>query len=191
MSITWRRCPPLVRCAALVLTVAAANTYAQALAVSGYWRTPSGAIVRVAPCGHALCVEIAKLPPGNHPVSDTRNPDPRLRKRPLCGLIIGGGFVAVDPQHARGGHLYDPQSGHTYSGQMTAEGNLLRLRGYVGLPLFGRTETWVRASRPPPCPRLSEALPGLPFLDPHADAEDASASTRDARATGRTAAARF
>ena len=152
MSITWTRCPPSVRCAVLALTVAAANAYAQALPVSGYWRTPSGAIVRIAPCGRALCVEIAKLPPGNHPASDSHNPDPKLRKRPLCGLIIGGGFDAVDPQHARGGHLYDPQSGHTYSGQMTAEGNLLRLRGYVGLPLFGRTETWVRASKPAPCP---------------------------------------
>jgi hypothetical protein len=80
------------------------------------------------------------------------NPDPKLRARPLCGLRIGEGFVAVDPQHARGGHLYDPQNGRTYRGEMTAEGNRLRLRGYIGLPIFGRSETWTRATEPPPCP---------------------------------------
>jgi uncharacterized protein (DUF2147 family) len=130
----------------------AAGAQAQAPSVRGYWRTPTGAITLVAPCAEKLCVEIAALSPGHHPATDTHNPDPKLRSRPLCGLRIGTGFLEVDPRHARGGHLYDPKSGRTYSGQMTAEGNLLRLRGYVGLPLFGRTETWVRASQPPPCP---------------------------------------
>ena len=74
-----------------------------------------------------------------------------MRERPLCGLRIGTGFVEVDPQHARAGHVYDPKSGRTYSGEMRAEGNLLHLRGYVGLPIFGRTETWTRAAPPPPC----------------------------------------
>lgn len=143
-----RRFSTLILCAAL----AAASAYAQAPTVFGYWREPGGSVVRVTPCDHQLCVEIARLPAGNHPMIDARNPDPRLRNRPLCGLRIGAGFVEVDPQHARNGRLYDPRSGRTYGGQMTAEGNLLRLRGYVGLPVFGRTQTWVRASAPPPCP---------------------------------------
>lgn len=130
----------------------AQTAHVQASAVFGYWREPSGSILRIAPCGHELCIDIAAIIRGNHPMTDTRNPDPRLRNRPLCGLRIGGGFTEVDPLHARGGHLYDPKSGRTYSGQMTAEGNLLELRGYVGLPIFGRTETWVRTTRPPACP---------------------------------------
>ncbi len=132
------------------MTVASAS--GQTPSVLGYWRTPSGAVVLIAPCGQNLCAEIAALSPGKHPLTDTLNPDPELRNQPLCGLRIGEGFVEVDPQHARGGRLYDPKSGRTYSGQMTAEGNLLQLRGYLGLPIFGRSETWVRASRPPPCP---------------------------------------
>ncbi len=141
----------LFLCTACALTAARA-AHAQAPSVLGYWRTPSGAVTLVAPCGPKLCVEIAALAAGHHPRADVHNPDPKLRSRPLCGLRIGKGFVEVDPRHARGGHLYDPKSGRTYSGQMTAEGHRLRLRGYVGLPLFGRTETWVRATRPPPCP---------------------------------------
>jgi uncharacterized protein (DUF2147 family) len=135
----------------LYAALTAAGAYAQTSTVQGYWRIPSGSVVLIAPCHHKLCIEIAKLVARNHPVTDTSNPDPKLRSRPLCGLWIGEGFQEVDAQHARGGRLYDPGSGRTYSGQMTAEGNLLHLRGYVGLPIFGRSETWVRVSQPPPC----------------------------------------
>lgn len=153
-----RRHPTFLILAA-VFAMAAVSAYAQAPAVRGYWRTPSGAIIRIAPCGQELCVEIAALSHGNRPLTDMRNPDPKLRSRPLCGLRIGEGFVEADPEHARAGHLYDPKSGRTYKGQMTAAGNLLHLRGYVGLPLFGRTETWVRASQPPPCADQRQPAP--------------------------------
>jgi len=140
------RFTPFVLCA-----LAAASAHARIPTVLGYWREPGGAVILITPCGQHLCVEIARVAAGNHPVTDVRNPDPRLRTRPLCGLRIGADFSQVDPQHARGGHLYDPRSGRTYNGQMTAEGNLLQLRGYVGLPMFGRTQTWVRSAPPPPC----------------------------------------
>ena len=142
-----RLCSAFFLCAAL----ATASAHAQTPTVLGYWREPGGSIIRIAPCEQRLCVEIAKLPAGKRAITDARNPDPKLRSRPLCGLWIGAGFVEVDPQHARGGHLYDPRSGRTYSGEMTAEGNLLQLRGYLGWRIFGRTQTWVRASQPPSC----------------------------------------
>lgn len=141
---------PLLLLAA-ALTMATVGAHAQTPTVLGYWRTPSGAVVRVASCGRTLCVEIAELSRGNHPLTDVRNPDPKLRNRPLCGLRIGEGFRETDPQHASRGRLYDPKSGRTYSGQMTAEGDRLHLRGYLGVPIFGRTETWSRTSKPPPC----------------------------------------
>jgi uncharacterized protein (DUF2147 family) len=144
------RCLPAILGATLLMVSLCAH--AQAPSVLGYWRTPTGSIVRVAPCGRRLCVAIAALADRKGPTTDIHNPDPKLRGRALCGLRIGEGFVQADPQHARGGHLYDPRNGRTYSGQMTAEGTRLHLRGYVGLPIFGRTETWVRASKPPPCP---------------------------------------
>jgi uncharacterized protein (DUF2147 family) len=138
---------PFILCAAL----ATVSAYAQAPTVLGYWAEPGGSVILISQCDHALCVRIAMLSSRSPAATDRHNPDARLRSRPLCGLRIGEGFAEIDPQHARGGHLYDPKSGRTYSGQMTAEGNLLHLRGYVGLPIFGRTATWKRASQPPPC----------------------------------------
>jgi len=43
------------------------------------------------------------------------------------------------------GCIYDPASGSTYTCLLTLDGDdRLRLRGYVGLPLLGRTTAWTR-----------------------------------------------
>lgn len=112
--------------------------------VRGYWQEPSGAVIEVAPCAQGLCLTLVTLAPGEHSHTDAHNPDVKLRGRALCGLRIGQDFTEVDPQHAAGGHVYDPKSGHTYSGTMTAQGNKLNLRGYLGIQLLGRTEIWTR-----------------------------------------------
>ncbi len=124
-----------------------ASATADEAGVRGYWREPSGAVIQVAPCVEGLCLKIVALAPGNHPHTDVHNPDEKLRGRPLCGLRIGQDFKQADAQHAEGGHIYDPKSGRTYSGSMTAEGSTLRLRGYVGIKLLGRTENWTRVEQ--------------------------------------------
>lgn len=44
------------------------------------------------------------------------------------------------------GEILDPASGRVYKGQLelTADGKWVKLRGYVGIPLFGRTQIWRR-----------------------------------------------
>jgi uncharacterized protein (DUF2147 family) len=82
--------------------------------------------------------------------TDGKNPDAGKRNRPLCGLTIGTGFAQKDGDHAVGGKLYDPESGRTYSGTITlVNGSTLKLHGYLGLPVFGRTEEWHRAQGAP------------------------------------------
>lgn len=45
-----------------------------------------------------------------------------------------------------GGEILDPESGKTYRAQMKLAdgGRKLVVRGYIGLPLFGRSQTWIR-----------------------------------------------
>ena len=45
-----------------------------------------------------------------------------------------------------GGEILDPENGKTYRAKMklTEGGTKLLLRGYIGLSLFGRTQTWIR-----------------------------------------------
>ena len=115
--------------------------------VRGYWREPSGAVIQIAQCAEGLCLRIVALSQGDHPHTDVHNPDKKLRGRSLCGLRVGQDFTQTDSQHAEGGHVYDPKSGRTYSGSMTAQGNTLKLRGYLGIQLLGRTETWTRVGQ--------------------------------------------
>lgn len=143
----------LLRRHSILLTLSAvlgaSELHAGRDAIRGYWREPSGSVIRIAGCGPGLCLDIVALPPGPHPSADVRNPDPKLRAIPLCGLRIGEGFIERDSRHAEGGHLYDPKSGHTYRGSMVADGDRLELRGYLGLKLFGRTQTWMRVPGAP------------------------------------------
>jgi uncharacterized protein (DUF2147 family) len=81
----------------------------------------------------------------NPPRLDDKNPEPALRSRALLGLTILTGFRRDAAGRWVGGQIYDPNSGKTYRGTITViDANVLDLRGYVGISLFGRTETWRR-----------------------------------------------
>ncbi|HEX7369674.1 MAG TPA: DUF2147 domain-containing protein, partial [Rhodanobacteraceae bacterium] len=45
-----------------------------------------------------------------------------------------------------GGHILDPGKGKTYKVKLSLEdgGQKLDVRGYVGMPMLGRTQTWIR-----------------------------------------------
>ena len=113
--------------------------------VDGDWKSATGSVVRVYSCGAESCLKIVKLEPSAPTSVDTKNPDAALRGRPLCGLVIGTKFRATDADHLVDGYVYDPKSGHTYRGTMTSEGDTLKMHGYIGISLFGRTEVWSRA----------------------------------------------
>jgi uncharacterized protein (DUF2147 family) len=77
--------------------------------------------------------------------NDVHNPDPALRGRPLVGLELFRGFTYDGEGVWSGGFIYDPDSGKTYRCKITQlNPNTLRVRGFIGVSLFGRTETWKR-----------------------------------------------
>ncbi len=76
---------------------------------------------------------------------DINNPEPDRRNQSLLGLIILRGFNFNGVNRWTGGQLYDPNNGKTYQGSLELiDDDKLALRGYVGIPLFGRTENWTR-----------------------------------------------
>lgn len=115
--------------------------------IFGDWKSTAGSIVRVDTCGAQVCLSLVQLI-GAAATTDIHNPDPARRTQPLCGLRIGTGFTLVDRDHATDGTLYDPKNGKTYRGAISAEGRLLHLRGYIGIPLFGESQTWTRPQAP-------------------------------------------
>ncbi|MGM8885155.1 DUF2147 domain-containing protein [Psychrobacter sp. 1U2] len=69
-----------------------------------------------------------------------------LKNKPVEGLQILTGLKADGNNKWSDGKLVDPESGKVYSGKITLSdnGQSLDLRGYVGTPLFGRSQTWKR-----------------------------------------------
>lgn len=116
--------------------------------IFGDWKSTAGSIVRVEPCGTHVCLSIAQLIHTNGATTDERNLDPALRARPLCGLRIGNGFTLIDPAHAIGGTLYDPENGKTFRGSISLRDGNLHLRGYVGIRIFGASQVWSRPTQP-------------------------------------------
>jgi uncharacterized protein (DUF2147 family) len=78
------------------------------------------------------------------PKLDMNNPDAALKTRPELGLELLKDFTFDGDDVYEDGTIYDPKNGKTYSCKMTLEGNSLKIRGYIGISLFGRTEVWTR-----------------------------------------------
>jgi uncharacterized protein (DUF2147 family) len=94
--------------------------------------------------GKMICFTPAVDEKGN-PLTDSENPDPAKRNRKLEGIEIISNLAYADGKWK--GTIYDPQSGKTYNSQIKlVNENTLELTGYVGLPMFGLTETWKRSS---------------------------------------------
>jgi uncharacterized protein (DUF2147 family) len=81
------------------------------------------------------------------PKVDRENPLEALRGTPIMGLRIVQGF-RFDDGEWRDGTIYDPNNGKTYRCRMWFDGETLRVRGYIGIPLLGRSTSWTRVTEP-------------------------------------------
>jgi uncharacterized protein (DUF2147 family) len=80
------------------------------------------------------------------PKVDSKNPDKNKQSQPIIGLVILQNFT-FDDDEWEDGKIYDPESGKTYSCNISLDGNnKLKVRGYIGVSLLGRTETWTRST---------------------------------------------
>lgn len=68
-----------------------------------------------------------------------------LHDKPIVGMEILKGLVPDGGQWVNG-KILDPANGKTYScsARLAANGEKLRVRGFIGMPLFGRSQTWER-----------------------------------------------
>ncbi len=79
------------------------------------------------------------------PRVDILNPDPSLRFRSLIGLELMTDFEYQGDSAWQKGRIYDPQDGKTYKcNVILQEDGTLKVRGFIGFSLFGRTTIWMR-----------------------------------------------
>ena len=96
------------------------------------------------------------------PKVDDLNPDPELKGQPIIGLHMFSEYEFSNGKWQ--GKIYDPESGNTYQSRMevTRDGEL-EIRGYIGIPMFCRTATFLPVSA---CePHIIDMLEQLSSLD--------------------------
>ncbi|MEP2935325.1 MAG: DUF2147 domain-containing protein [Gilvibacter sp.] len=74
---------------------------------------------------------------------DTLNPDPKEKGRNLLGMVFLKDFTFEDDQWTRG-TIYDPKTGNTYKSKMWLSDGNLKVRGYIGISIFGRSALFER-----------------------------------------------
>ncbi len=117
-------------------------------AIVGKWLNPSGeGQIEIYKKGDKYFGKLAWIKEPNingKPKVDAKNPDEKLQKRPLLNLEILKDFIYEDGKWTNGS-IYDPKSGKEYSCNMSLKSaDVLNVRGYVGISLLGRSETFRR-----------------------------------------------
>jgi uncharacterized protein (DUF2147 family) len=115
----------------------------------GVWLVNGEAAVQIFECNSLLCGRIRWLQAPRDPQGqlkrDTRNPDPALRQRELCGLTVIRDLRSSGPNHWNDGWFYNPDSGKTYNIKMElTSSDALVARFYLGTSLVGETKTLSR-----------------------------------------------
>ena len=134
------RAPMAERAAAALLALWTCSAASAATPASplGQWLTEDrGGVIQLQACGTALCGVIVGLTdwPANGDVKRD------WRGRPQCHSILLD-RLALQNDGRWHGTVTDPENGRVYSAEVWVPDGTLRLRGYIGLPMLGSTQSW-------------------------------------------------
>ena len=113
--------------------------------VEALWLTENErAVIQIEKCDDSLCGYVYWIIDGGMEF-DTKNPNPNNRNDPLCGLQILKDFERKAEDKWEDGTIYKADDGDTYNADIKLSSTKkLEVRGYIGLPVFGKTQTWTR-----------------------------------------------
>jgi uncharacterized protein (DUF2147 family) len=137
----------------LALLTAALPAFADSASPVGLWKNIDDktgkpkAEIRISEANGLLQGRIEKL---FRPANQDQNPicdkcEGADKGKPIIGLSIING-MKKDGDEYNGGTILDPENGKVYKSKMKLEdgGRKLDVRGYIGVPMLGRSQTWVR-----------------------------------------------
>ena len=81
----------------------------------------------------------------DHVIRDANNEIESLKERPLIGIDLIEGFTYKDSKWVEG-KVYDPEKGKSYDCILKLDGDQLEVRGYMKMPMFGKSVYWKRVN---------------------------------------------
>ncbi len=146
------------RCAVLLgalvgSALVAALAAAQEATPVGLWKNIDDvtgkpkALIRITDSNGELQGRLEKLfiAPGADPSPKCDKCEGARKDQPVLGMLFMSG-LKKDGDEYNGGEILDPDNGKVYKSKikLVEGGKKLTVRGYVGVPMFGRSQVWVR-----------------------------------------------
>ncbi len=136
---------------ALALAVAGGAALAQTTPV-GLWKTidddgkTEKSLVRITESGAAVSGRVEKIFDLSKASEVCRECSDERKNQAVMGMTIIRGAKKGDDGAWGGGDILDPNNGKVYKLRLKPVdgGKRLEVRGYIGMPLLGRTQTWIR-----------------------------------------------
>lgn len=124
--------------------------YSQNKSVLGKWKTIDDetgevkSIVEIYEKSGKIYGKVIEILDVTHKNSLCKNCSGEDANKPILGLTVIKGLTR-DGKEYNSGKILDPKSGKLYQCFITLEGNeKLKVRGYIGISLLGRTQYWQR-----------------------------------------------
>jgi uncharacterized protein (DUF2147 family) len=143
----------LITASLLAAVFALPAAWAQSNSPVGVWKTiddetgKARSLVRITETNGIYTGKIEKLfrEPGEEQNPMCVKCEGPNKDQPVLGMTILTD-LKKDGDSYTGGQVLDPKNGKTYKAKLTVkdEGKKLDMRGYIGTPMLGRTQTWVR-----------------------------------------------
>jgi uncharacterized protein (DUF2147 family) len=110
-----------------------------------WWTEGKSAIVEFTLAKDGTYMGVLKW--GNKPQKDVNNKDPKLRDRQVIGIVLMW-HLRYEAGEYVDGYVYNPEDGDVYrmkAAMLAADS--LKIRGYVGIALFGQSQVWQRTAQ--------------------------------------------
>jgi uncharacterized protein (DUF2147 family) len=125
--------------------------------IDGYWKTIDDttaypkALVQIYTENNVTYGKVLGGYPINGVIPHETCPEcpPPFKDQPVTGMRIVWDMQYNSADGAfEGGRILDPESGHIYKARLTPgmDNQVLHVRGYIGIPLIGRTQSWYRVT---------------------------------------------
>jgi uncharacterized protein (DUF2147 family) len=139
---------------AFISASAVAQTAAAPVSPVGLWKTIDDntgkpkSLIRIAESNGEYRARVEKL---FREAGEDQNPkcdkcEDARKDQPIIGMTILTGMKLQEGREYAGGQILDPANGKIYKAKMELEedGKKLNVRGYLGVPMLGRTQVWLR-----------------------------------------------
>jgi uncharacterized protein (DUF2147 family) len=124
--------------------------FAQSQGVTGKWKTiddqtgEAKSIIEIYEQGGKIYGKVIDILNPARKKGLCQNCSGEDKNKPILGLVVLKG-LSKDGDEYEGGKILDPQTGKVYKCLVALEGkDKLKVRGYIGFSLIGRTQYWTR-----------------------------------------------